>query len=80
MQVYVVQSVVQYEGASFRGVYASEEAARQAISAHYRRELKEDGFVCVSWYEIVVCQLGEEVCPFSHDDSIIIELYELEGV
>lgn len=77
MQVYVVQSVVQYEGASFLGVYASEESARQAISAHYRRELEEDGCGYVSWYEIVVSQLGEEVCPFSRDGRIVVAIAEL---
>lgn len=77
MQVYVVQSVVQYEGASFLGVYASEEAARQAISAMYHRGLEEDGFVYGSHYEIVVCQLGEEVSPYSHEPTIVVEFSEL---
>lgn len=78
MQVYVVQLVVQYEGASFLGVHASEESARQAISAMYHRELEEDGCgVYGSHYEIVVCQLGEEVSPFSHAGRIVVEFSEL---
>lgn len=77
MQVYVVQSVVQYEGASFLGVHASEESARQAIAAYYRRGMEEDGCVYGSHYEIVVCQLGEEVCPFSDEGRIVVEFSEL---
>ena len=77
MQVYVVQLVVQYEGASFLGVYPSEESARQAISAMYRRGMEEDGCVYGSHYEIVVCQFGEEVCPFSAQGRIDVEFSEL---
>lgn len=76
MQVYVVQSVLEYEHGSFLGVYASEESARQAIAVHYRRGMEEDGCIYGSHYAIVACQMGEEVSPFS-EGRIIVEISEL---
>jgi len=79
MKVYTALAVIQYEGSIFLGVYASEEAARKAVSVAHQKQVAEDGYRAYDWYEIVASELGETV-EYFRKSPICIEISELGGV